>query len=75
MTLDCLKYVGSVISKGAEHVLIKDEKGKVHELKLGSYMGENSGLISKIDRDAIYLDQVVSRNGEWVIVTVKFSKK
>jgi len=74
VTLDCLKYVGSIQKKGAEHVLIKDERGKVHVLGRRSYMGENSGVISRIDAEFIYISQLVKRNDQWEEVVVKFPK-
>jgi Tfp pilus assembly protein PilP len=75
VTLDCLKYVGSVQKNGVEHVLIKDETGNVHVLRRNSYMGENSGHIVDIDPDAIYLEQIINRNGDWEVITVKFAKR
>ena len=75
VTLGCLKYVGSIKRKGQEHVLIKDDKGKIHLLKLGSYMGENGGIIKKIDRDSIYIEQIIYKNGNWKAIVVVFPKK
>jgi Tfp pilus assembly protein PilP len=75
VTLDCLKYVGSIEKNGMEHVLIKDERGKVHVLRRGSYMGENHGVISKIDSDGIYINQLIERNGQWEEVIVRFPKR
>ena len=74
MTLDCLRYVGSVERKGKEQVLIRDERGRIYELKLGSFMGENTGRIVKIDADTIYVEQLVRRGDEWQSVIVKFPK-
>ena len=74
VTLDCLKYVGSNQKNGIELVLIKDERGKVHVLRRGSYMGENAGVISRIDPDAIYINQIIDRNGQWEEVIVRFPK-
>jgi len=74
VTLDCLRYVGSVERNGNEHVLIRDERGKIHELQPGSFMGENTGRIVKIDPDTIYVEQIVLRDGEWQPVIVKFPK-
>jgi Tfp pilus assembly protein PilP len=74
VTLDCLKYVGSISKNGKELVLIQDETGQVHRLKVGSYMGEHSGVIIKIDNDAIYIKQMIRRNGAWDEVIVKFNK-
>ena len=74
VTLDCLRYVGSVERKGKEQVLIRDERGRIYELKLGSFMGENTGRIVKIDAGTIYVEQLVRRGDEWQSVIVKFPK-
>ena len=74
VTLDCLKYIGIAKKSGRDYVLIKDDRGKIHELRRGSYMGENTGIIKNFDRHAIYIEQMVNRNGEWVPVMVKFTK-
>jgi len=54
VTLDCLRYVGSVNARGVEWVLIQDERGEVHRLRPGDYMGP--GVISAVDAEFIYLD-------------------
>jgi Tfp pilus assembly protein PilP len=74
VTLDCLSYVGSIQKDSHELVLIRDERGVVHRLRVGDYMGENTGVIARIDRDAIYIEQRISRNGEVETVTVRFPK-
>jgi type IV pilus assembly protein PilP len=75
VTLDCLKYVGSIEKDGVEHVMIRDEQGTVHRLKVGDYMGENGGVISRIDDSTIYINQRVKRDGKWKEVVVRFPKK
>ena len=75
VTLDCLKYVGSTMRQGKEIVLIRDERGKVYELRVGDFMGENTGRIVKIDATTIYLLQLVLRNGEWEKLMVTFPKR
>ena len=60
VTLDCLSYVGSVEKDGREHVLIQDERGKIHKLTIGSAMGWNRSFIIRIDSDFIYLKQLVN---------------
>ena len=75
LTLDCLKYVGSITVQGEENVLIRDDRGKVHQLKVGDFMGENTGQIIEIDDTAIYLSQAVAQDGAWVEVIVKFPKR
>jgi hypothetical protein len=74
VTLDCLTYVGSIQKDNRELVLIRDERGVVHRLGVGDYMGENTGVIAKIDRDAIYVEQHVRGNGKVESVTVRFPK-
>ncbi len=75
VTLDCLTYVGSIQKDGVEHVLIRDERGTVHTLRRGSYMGENSGVIERIDADAIYIRQLLSRGGKVEERIVRFPKR
>jgi len=58
VTLDCLSYVGSVEKDGREHLLIQDERGKVHVLTVGDWMGWSRSVIIKIDADFIYLRQL-----------------
>lgn len=74
VTLDCLSYVGSLEKNGVEHVLIRDETGTIHQLRPGSYMGENSGVIMKIDATTIHIKQLVKRNGRLEEIDVKFAK-
>jgi Tfp pilus assembly protein PilP len=74
VTLDCLRYVGSIERNGSERVQTLDERGKVQALQVDSFMGENTGVIVRIDADAIYVEQIVNRNGEWQPLTVSFAK-
>ncbi len=74
VTLDCLTYVGSIQKNNKELVLIRDERGIVHRLGVGSFMGENTGVISRIDREAIYVEQRILRNGKVETITVRFAK-
>jgi len=57
LTLDCLRRVGFIQHKGKEHVLIKDERGEVHELSVGQFIEQNGGYIDRIDDDFIYIEQ------------------
>lgn len=76
VTLDCLTYVGSIESRGVEQVLIRDERGTVHRLKVGDPMGENDGVISRIDETAITITQRIPRGkGKWKEVVVRFPRK
>ncbi len=74
VTLDCLTYVGSIQKGEKEYVLIKDERGVVHQLTVGDYMGENTGMIMKFSHDVIYIEQTIRRNGKLESVTIKWAK-
>lgn len=74
VTLDCLAYVGSIQRGEKEYVLIKDERGVVHSLSVGDYVGENTGMIMKISHDAIYIEQNIRRNGKRESITIKWVK-
>ena len=76
VTLACLKYVGSIGQAGDEQVLIQDDRGKIHRMRVGSYMGEYTGVIEKIDDDFIYIAQSVPQSsGAFRKVLVKFPRK
>ena len=74
VTLDCLKYTGSISRAGVEHVLIRDDEGTIHRLKIGDYMGENGGVIHGIEATHLVIEQLVRRDGELRSVMVKFPK-
>lgn len=63
VTLGCLRYVGSILSGDQEWILIEDDRHEVHRLKVGDYIGENSGVIRAIDGDFIYIEQSVPLRG------------
>lgn len=75
VTLDCLSYTGSVTRSGVEHVLIRDERGDIHVLKIGDFMGEHTGRITRIDERYIYIEQHIKLEaGGAREVTVRFHK-
>ena len=74
VTLGCLKYTGSISRAGVEHVLIRDDEGTIHRLKIGDYMGENGGVIHGIEATHIVIEQLVKRDGELRSVMVKFPR-
>ena len=75
VTLDCLQYVGSIQREGIAHALIRDETGKLYDVKIGEVIGENAGVIRRIEADGIYLEQLFYRNGEWKVVAVRLPKR
>lgn len=57
--LDTLSMVGTLEQKGNSWGLIKDPKNIVHRVKLGNYMGQNEGRITKITETKIYLVEIL----------------
>ena len=74
VTLSKLTYLGSSFKSGSEEVFLRNDKGKIFRLKLGTFVGENTGIIVKIDDATIYVQQVVEQNGEWNLQIVEFPK-
>jgi hypothetical protein len=72
VTLDCLQYTGSIVRNAVEYVLIRDENGAIYRLKVGDFMGENTGRITKIDEHYIYIEQYSGKDVP--PTTVKFKK-
>jgi hypothetical protein len=72
LTLDCLTYAGSIERDRIEYVLIRDEKGTVYRLRVGDFIGDKSGHITKIDESFIYIEQY--EGPQTPAVTVKFPK-
>jgi type IV pilus assembly protein PilP len=64
--LDSLGMVGYLLRAGQRTALVKAE-GVIYEVRLGNYVGENFGLVTKISDSDITLKEVVQdASGEWV---------
>jgi Pilus assembly protein, PilP len=74
VTLDCLTFIRSIQKGDTEYAVVADERGATYEVKVGSYMGENTGLILKMDRDFIYLRQMVPKGDGWEERMINFPK-
>ena len=59
VTLDCLAYIGSIGNDKTLQALVRDDRGEIHRLRVGDYMGENSGVIRRIEEGAITVEQVM----------------
>ncbi len=58
--------VGTLSKHGQYWGLVQDANGKVHAVKVGDYIGENSGHITKITETGIELDEIVADGaGGW----------
>lgn len=58
--------VGTLRKPGQYWGLVQDANGRVHAVKVGDYIGENSGHITKITESEIELDEIVADGaGGW----------
>lgn len=61
-----LIFVGSMSKKNFVWGLIKDKTGLVHAVKVGDYLGQNSGKVVSIFDDRInFVETVVNGSGGW----------
>jgi len=70
--LDALKMVGT-LTQGANHyaLLQADAKG-VYQVKAGNYIGQNFGLVTKVNDDSIEIKEIyLDSGGDWAERTQK----
>jgi type IV pilus assembly protein PilP len=61
-----LKYVGSIKFKNYFWALILDRDGNVHNLRIGDYLGQNSGKIKEILENKIIIRELrPNKSGQW----------
>lgn len=64
--LESLKYVGVLLKAKASYAIIQAD-GALHQVKLGNYMGQNFGVITKISESEVALRELIQDpGGEWV---------
>jgi type IV pilus assembly protein PilP len=64
--LDTLKMVGTLSKPGMTYALLQADKS-VFQVKVGNYIGQNLGMITKITESEVELKEVVQdASGEWV---------
>ncbi|MCS6809863.1 MAG: pilus assembly protein PilP [Tepidimonas sp.] len=64
--LDAMAMVGS-IQKGAQRVALVRANGLIHQVRVGSYLGQNLGRVTAISEHQITLREIVQdAAGEWV---------
>lgn len=65
-TLDSMVMVGSVIKNGQSMALIKIDN-LLYQVKLGNYLGQNYGRVTKITENEVTLREIVQDSGgEWI---------
>jgi len=64
--LDAMSLVGSIIKAGQPVALVKVDN-LLYQVKLGSYLGQNYGRVTKISESEITLREIVQDAvGEWI---------
>lgn len=64
--IDTLKMVGTLQKPGLSYALIEADR-TVYQVKVGSYMGQNFGMVTHISETAVDLKEIVQdASGEWV---------
>jgi type IV pilus assembly protein PilP len=65
-SLDQLHMVG-MIKKGGTNVALVETNGATHLVRVGNYLGQNFGLVTRITETEIQLKEIVQdAAGEWV---------
>lgn len=64
--LDSMTLVGSIIKTGQPVALVKTD-GLLYQVKLGSYLGQNFGRVTKISETEVTMREIVQdAAGEWI---------
>ncbi len=64
--LESIKYVG-LLTKSRQNFAIVQVEGALHQVRAGSYMGQNFGIVTKISDTEISLRELVQDPaGDWI---------
>lgn len=64
--LDAIKMVGTLEKPGLSYALLQVDKS-VFQIKVGNYIGQNFGMVTRISDTAVELKEIVrDAAGEWV---------
>ncbi len=75
--LDTMALVGSILKAGQPVALVAAE-GLLYQVKLGSYLGQNYGRVTKISESEVTLREIVQDGaGEWIerIATLQLQER
>lgn len=63
--LESLRYVGVITRKKASYAIIRVD-GSLYQVKKGNYLGQNFGVITKVDESEIVLMELIQNAaGDW----------
>ena len=64
--LESLKYVGVMTRRGASYAIVQVD-ASLYQVRAGNYMGQNFGVITRINEDQVVLKELVQdAAGDWV---------
>lgn len=66
--LESLKFVGSLSKEKLRYALIQTPDNMVQQVKIGSYMGQNFGLVTSITETGVTLKEIIQDEltGDWI---------
>lgn len=66
--LESIKYVGMLSKSNLTYALLKTPDNGVQQVKLGNYVGQNFGMVTKITDSEVVLKEIVQDDisGDWV---------
>ena len=66
--LESIKYVGILSKAKLKYALLQPPDNVVQEAKIGSYLGQNFGVVTEITENAVMLKEVVQDDatGDWI---------
>ena len=69
--LDSMSMVGSVVKQGRQYAFLRVDN-LLHNVKVGDYLGQNYGKITKVGETEVTLREIVQdAGGEWIERTAK----
>ena len=74
--LESINFVGTLAKDGKRIALVR-VNGMVHQVALGSYMGQNLGKVTRLDENGMKLREItLDANGQWTerIVELKLQE-
>ncbi len=66
-SLDTLKMVGTLTKGRFHYALLQSDLKVVYQVKAGNYVGQNFGLITRVNDDSVEIKEIVlDAAGDWV---------
>lgn len=64
--LDIVKMVGTITKGGVQYALIEVDNKGVNQVRAGNYIGQNYGIITKINDESIQIKEIyLDAGGDW----------